>query len=66
MSGDGSNKNNVILAGDQVRIESIDLGFFNRGMGLTKKPSEAGRFTILHRDNKLAKGSALDIPCALP
>ena len=51
LSGDGSNKNAVILAGDQVRIELIDLGFFDRNMALTRNPSEAGRFTIWHRDD---------------
>lgn len=53
LSGDGSNKNAVILAGDQVRFELIDTGFFDRNMGLTKNPSDAGRFTILHREDNL-------------
>jgi hypothetical protein len=53
LSGDGSNKNAVFLAGDQVRIEVIDLGFFDRKMALTTNPSDAGRFTILHRDDNL-------------
>jgi hypothetical protein len=53
LSGDGSNKNAVILAGDQVRFELIDTGVFNRGMGLTKNPSDAGRFIILHHDDNL-------------
>jgi hypothetical protein len=53
LSDDGSNKNAVILAGDQVRIEVIDLGFFNQGMELTRNPSDAGRFTILHCDDNL-------------
>lgn len=51
LSGDGSNKNAVILAGDQVRIEVIDVGFFDRNTGSTKNPSAAGRFTILHHDD---------------
>ena len=54
LSGDGSSKNAVILAGDQVRIEVIDLGFFDRTMKLRRNPSEAGRFTILHRDDNLS------------
>jgi hypothetical protein len=53
LSGDGSNKNTVILAGDQVRIEIIDVGFFDRDMLLTKNRSDAGRFTILHHDDNL-------------
>jgi hypothetical protein len=50
LSGDGSNKNSVMLAGDQVRIEVIDVGFYP---ALTKSPSAAGRFTILHHDDNL-------------
>jgi hypothetical protein len=53
VSGDGSNKNNVILANDQVRIEVIDMGFLDQNMALTKNSSAAGRFTILHRDDNL-------------
>jgi hypothetical protein len=53
LSGDGSNKNAVILAGDQVRFELIDMGFFNGGMALTNNRSDAGRFTILHHDDNL-------------
>jgi len=48
VSSDGSNKNMVILAGDQVRIEVVDAGFLDRDMWVTKNPSGAGRFTILH------------------
>jgi hypothetical protein len=53
LSGDGSNQNAVILAGDQVRIEFIDVGFLDRNVSLTKNPSDAGRFTILHQDDNL-------------
>ena len=53
-SGDGSNKNAVILAGDEVRIELIDVGFFDRTMSLTQNRSEAGRFTILQHDDNLS------------
>jgi hypothetical protein len=56
LSGDGSNKDGTILAGDQVRIEVIDRGFFGRGAwGLDWKSnsSDALRFTILHRDDNL-------------
>jgi hypothetical protein len=53
LSGDGSNKNTVILAGDQVRIEVIDVGFFDRTTGLTRNLTAAGRFTILHHDDNL-------------
>jgi hypothetical protein len=53
LSGDGSNKNTVILAGDQVRFELIDVGFLNRDLGMTRNPSEAGRFTILHQDDNI-------------
>jgi MAC/Perforin domain-containing protein len=53
LSGDGSNKNMAILAGDQVRIEVIEVGLFDREMRLTKNPSDAGRFTVLHHDDNL-------------
>jgi len=53
LSGDGSNKNAVVLAGDQVRFELIDVGFFDRNMVLTKNQSDVGRFTILHHDDDL-------------
>jgi hypothetical protein len=73
LSGDGSNKDGVILAGDQVRIEVIDKGFFGLGdkhtpggdggsiMNLewTNSPSDAARFTILHRDDNLTSPGRL-------
>jgi hypothetical protein len=66
LSGDGSNKDGVILAGDQVRIEAIDEGFFRLGdtreapsgkqadLNWTNSPSDAARFTILHREDNLS------------
>jgi hypothetical protein len=53
LSGDGSNKNAVILAGDQVRFEVIDTCFFGPSLGMTKNRSDAGRFTIQHHDDDL-------------
>jgi hypothetical protein len=73
LSGDGSNKDGVILAGDQVRIEAIDKGFFGFGdkhtpggdggsiMNLewTSSPSDAAHFTILHREDNLSSPGRL-------
>jgi hypothetical protein len=56
LSDDGSNKNTVILAGDTVRIELIDMGFFDWKVGLTKDPAKAGRFMLFHNDDKLVGG----------
>jgi hypothetical protein len=71
LSGDGSNKDGVILAGDQVRIESIDKGFLAFGdtvhtsgasqtlLKWTNSPSDAARFTVLHQEDNLSSPGRL-------
>jgi hypothetical protein len=59
LSGDGSNKDGVILAGDQVRIEAIDKAFIGRNQSYhyldwASSPSDALRFTILHLEDNLS------------